>query len=239
MDERAINGAAIEAINDLQLDCEIKDVCKSPGGDEWCIQFSGKYGHFCDDFKNQFGKENSSEVIREKIKGYLIKQVNKLRSTTGRRRKPATTDTSENRAPESSLLAAPLKLVEELFDRAASIAGGVVGQASNVVEQASTFAETARDVVADAAANISPVTIEVRSTSTRSVEKRASRPAKMKAAKATKAAPAKAKKAAKRVTRQAGKPAKKVAKKTGKAARKIVGQAKKSKASKKSSRRGK
>lgn len=231
MDERAINGAAIEAINDLQLDCEIKDVCKSSGGDEWCIQFSGKYGHFCDGFKNQFEKENSSEVVREKIKGYLIKQVNKLRSTTGRRRRPATADTVEKREPASGIFATPLKLVEELFDRAASIAGGVVSQAS-------TVAETARDVVADAAANIAPVTIEVRSTSTRTDEKRASKPTKRKAAKATKATQAKAKKAAKRVTQQAGKPAKKAAKKTGKSARKIAGRAKKAKASKKTSRRG-
>lgn len=213
MDERAINGAAIEAINDLQLDCEIKDVCKSSGGDEWCIQFSGKYGNFCDGFKNQFGKESSSEVIREKIKGYLIKQVNKIRTTTGRRRKAAVTDTDEKREAESGILAAPLKLIEELYDRATSIAGGVVSQAS-------TIAETARDTVADVAANISPVTIEVRS-QTRTVKKRASKKrasgsTKRKAVKASKAAPARAKKAAKRATRKAGKQARKA----GKAAKK-------------------
>lgn len=208
MDERAINGAAIEAINDLQLDCEIKDVCKSSDGDEWCIQFSGKYGHFCDGFKNQFGKESSAEVIREKIKGYLIKQVNKIRTTTGRRRKPAVADARERREPESSILAAPLKLIEDLFDRATSIAGGVVSQASIV-------AESARETVADVAANISPVTIEIRST-TRAVKKRASRSAAKKTVKATKAAPAKAKKATKRVSRKAGKKARKA----GKAAKK-------------------
>jgi hypothetical protein len=228
MDERAINGAAIEAINDLQLDCEIKDVCKSSGGDEWCIQFSGKYGHFCDGFKNQFGKESSSEVIREKIKGYLIKQVNKIRTTTGRRRKAAVADTGEKREPESGILAAPLKIIEDLFDRATSIAGGVVSQASSV-------AETARDTVADVAANISPVTIEVRST-TRAVKKRVSaKPTVRKAVKTTKAAPAKAKKVTKRDSRKAGKQSKKA----GKVARKTVSRAKKAKATKKTSRRGK
>ncbi len=208
MDERAINGAAIAAISDLQLDCEIKDVCQSAGGDEWCIQFSGKYGHFCDGFKNQFGKENSAEIIREKIKGYLIKQVNKIRTTTGRRRKPAVADTREKREPVSGILAAPFKLVEELFDRAASIAGGVLSQAS-------TVAETARDAVADVAANLTPVIIEVRST-TRAVKKSSSGKTARKAVKASKAAPAKTKKATKRTTRQAGKRAKKVAKKTAK-----------------------
>jgi hypothetical protein len=203
MDERAINGAAIEAINALELDCEIKDVCQS-AGDEWCIQFSGKYGTFCDGFKNQFGKESGSQVIREKIKSYLIKQVHKIRGKTGRRRKPVIVDTQEMREQDSGILAAPLKIVGELFDRAASIAGGVVSQASII-------AETARETVADATANITPVTIEVRST-TRAVKKRDSRSTARKAAKARKAAPTKvkkAKKAAKRVSRKAGKQARK------------------------------
>lgn len=214
MDERAINGAAIEAINDLELDCEIKDVCQS-SGDEWCIQFSGKYGTFCDGFKNQFGKESSSQVIREKIKGYLIKQVHKIRSKTGRRRKPAIIETQEKREQESGILAAPLRIVGELFDRAAGIAGSVVNQAS-------TIAETARETVADAASNISPVTIEIRSTASavkKKASKRASGLTAKKVIKARKAAPAKAKKAkkaTKRVSRKAGKQAKK----TGKAAKK-------------------
>jgi hypothetical protein len=229
MDERAINGAAIEAIRDLELDCEIKEVCQRGSGDEWCIQFSGKYGQFCDSFMNQFEKESSPEVIREKIKGYLIKQVNKIRITTGRRRKPAVADAGEKREPESGILAAPLKLIEELFDRAVAVTGGAIGQAS-------TVAETARDAVADAAANINPVTIEVRSM-TREVKKRASGSTTGRSTKARKAAPAKAKKATKRVTTE---PAGKQAKKAGKAAGKSGGgAAKKAKASKKRSRSGK
>jgi hypothetical protein len=227
MDERAINGAAIEAIRDLELDCEIKEVCQRADKDEWCIQFSGKYGQFCDSFINQFEKENSPEVIREKVKSYLIKQVNKIRVTTGRRRKPAVAETSERRETESGILAAPLKLIEDLFDRAAGITGGVIGQAS-------TVAETARDAVADVAANISPVTIEVRS-ATREVKKRASGSTTGKPPKARQTAPAKAKKATKRVTR----PARKQAKKAGKVAGKTAGRAKKAKTTKTTSRRGK
>jgi hypothetical protein len=225
MDERAVNGAAIQAINDLQLDCEIKDVCKSPDGDEWCIQFSGKYGQFCDGFKNQFEKESSTEVMREKIKGYLIKQVNKISRTTGRRRRPAVVDAPENREPESGILSAPLKIIQDLFDNAVSIAGGVASQAS-------AAAETARDVVSDVASNIPPVTITVGSTA-RKVEKRPAATAARKAVKATKATSAKAKKAAKQITRRAGKQAKKAAgaaKKAAGRARKVSGKkAKKSK----------
>jgi hypothetical protein len=211
MDERAINGAAIAAINDLQLDCEIKDVRQSSGGDEWCIEFSGKYGRFCDGFQNQFGQESSSEVMREKIKGYLIKQVNKIRTTTGRRRRPAITDADEKREPQSGILAAPLRMVEELFDRVAGLTGAVVTQASSVTE-------TARDTVADVATNISPVTIEVRSTTPGAVKKSASRSTSGKTAKAKKASPSKAtkakkaQKATKRATRKAVKPARKAIK---------------------------
>jgi hypothetical protein len=224
MDERAINGAAIEAIRDLEIDCEIKEVCQS--GDEWCVQFSGKYGQFCDSFKNQFGKESSPQVIREKIKSHLIKVVNKIRSGTGRRRRPAASERSESREAEGGLLTAPLKVVEEVFERVAGIAGIAINQAS-------TIAESARDVVADVASNISPVTIEVRST-TREVEKSVpADSARKKPAKARKATPAKAKRATKRV-------ASKRAKKAGKVARKAAtGQAKKAKTVKKKSTRGK
>jgi hypothetical protein len=232
MDERAINGAAIEAIRDLELDCEIKEVRRSSGVDEWCIEFSGKYGQFCDKFQNQFGEQSSHQVIREKIKGHLIKQVNKIRSSTGRKRKPAVIETGARRAPESGILTAPLRMMGEMFDRVASITGIAINQAS-------TVAETARDAVADAASNMNPVTIEARSR-TRAV-KRASGSARKKTAKAAQAKSAKTKKAARRVARNVHKQAKKARKAAGK----IAVQARKAKAtkktaaSKKTSRRGK
>src|ERR1051325_9854751 len=131
MDERAVNGAAIEAIHDLEVDCEIKEVCKGSGKDEWCVQFSGKYGQFCDNFQNQFGQENSPEVMREKIKAFLIKQVAKIRGNTGRKRKPAR-DAREEREPSGGMLTEPLKLVGEVFGRATEMATQVVSQASAV-----------------------------------------------------------------------------------------------------------
>ena len=230
MDERAINGAAIEAIRDLELDCEIKEVRQAGSEQEWCIQFSGKYGQYCDDFKNQFGKESSPQVIREKIKSHLIKQVNKIRSGTGRKRKSAVSATDESRQPEGGILAEPLKMIGEVFGRASGIAG-------IVIDQASTLAEAARDTISEAAANITPVTIKVRSTATttRARQKRASGSAKKKTAVARKTTKVSAKKATKRGTRQAAKQTKK----TSKVARKTVSRAKKAKTTKKVSRRGK
>ena len=37
MDEKSLTLAAEEAINDLQLDCKVNEVCRSPKRDEWCI----------------------------------------------------------------------------------------------------------------------------------------------------------------------------------------------------------
>lgn len=237
MDEGTINGAAIEAIRDLELDCEIKEVRQPAGDDVWCIQFSGKYGQFCAEFKNQFGEESSHQVIREKIKGHLIKQINKIRSGTGRKRKPAVVETSESRETESGILATPLKMIGEVFDRVAGVTG-------TVVNQATTVAETARATVADAASNLSPVMIEVRS-KTRAIrkrafgKKRASGSAKKKTVKADKAKPAKTKKAIKRAAPSARKQAKKARKVAGKTGGKTAGRAQKAKTTKKTSRRGK
>ncbi len=157
MDERAINGAAIEAIRDLEVDCEIKEVCKGSEADEWCVQFSGKYGSFCDKFQNQFGQENSPEVMREKIKAFLIKQVAKIRSSTGRKRKPVAA-AGDDRDSASRLLTEPLKLVGEVFSRA-------TGMATQVVSQASAVAETARATLSAAdLGNTNPVTAGVQAT---------------------------------------------------------------------------
>jgi hypothetical protein len=232
MDERAINGAAIEAIRDLELDCEIKEVVQASGADQWCIQFSGKYGQFCDEFKNQFGEESSPQVLREKIKSHLIKQVSKIRSGTGRKRKAVTVETEESRETGSKLLAEPLRMVGEVFERLTGITG-------IVVDQATTAAETARDALADAASNLSPLTIEVRGKTRRS-ETRAPTTASKTSTRTAKGKSASPRKATKRAAPAARKQAKKASKKAAaKAAGKAVGRAQKAKAAKKSSRPGK
>ena len=230
MDERAINGAAIEAINDLDLNCEIKEVCKGSGEDEWCIQFSGKYGQFCDNFQNQFKQENSAQVIREKIKAHLIKQVAKIRGNTGRRRKPAVAEALESRDGAGGLLAEPLKMAGEVLGRATGIAG-------EVISQASAIAETARATLAAADLDrLAPATIEVRST-TREAQPRAPRSSKKSTGRTRIVTSAKAKKTTKRAAQKAGKQAKSAkasVKKTTARTKKAI-----KKASRKNSRRGK
>jgi hypothetical protein len=206
------------------VECEIKQVCKGSGEGEWCVQFSGKYGQFCDDFQNQFGQENGPEVMREKIKAFLIKQVAKIRGNTGRKRKPAM-HAREDREPSGGLLTEPLKLVGEVLGRA-------TGMATEVVSQATAVAETARATLSGAdLVSTEPVTTGVQPTA---LETRTQPPPRM-PGRTTVTAPArpkKAQKATKRAARQASKKAKKASAPARKAAKKAV-----KKASRKNSRR--
>jgi hypothetical protein len=170
MDEQAITRAAEEAVSDLQLDCKINKVSRSPRGDEWCIQFSGKYGQFCDGLKNQFGKENSASVVREKIKSHLLKQVTKIRSSTGKTRR-ARTNPSDEAQTQSTMLSAPLQMIEDAFNRATEIA-------AEVVEQAAGVAGIAQEAVTNMAESIIPVTVKLRSDSNVTAKESRSYPAR-------------------------------------------------------------
>lgn len=157
MDERMIKRAAFEAVSDLELDCEIKEVCRSPDGDEWCVQFSGNYSQFCDRFQDQFERDNSAQVVREKIKRHLIKQIDKVRRSTGKTRRPKNAK-SEGQQADNNLTTSPLNLIGDVISRATGVAG-------DVMEQAAGIASAARQTLSSAADSISPVTIEIKSSS--------------------------------------------------------------------------
>lgn len=148
MDEQSIRAAAVTAIADLQLDCEVKEVRSPSGGAGWCVQFSGEYGQFCDEFKNQFGEESAPPIMREKIKGHLLKQIAKIRSKTGRARRPRAA-AGGDRGRDKDVLAAPLKMLGDVLGGVSQIAGGALGQAANV-------AGLARDFTANVAEDVSP-----------------------------------------------------------------------------------
>jgi hypothetical protein len=229
MDEQAITHAAQEAVNDLQLDCKINKVCRSPRGDQWCVQFSGKYGQFCDDLKNQFGKENSARVVQEKIKSHLLKQVTKIRSSTGKSRRPRVNPSDEGQA-QDTIMSAPLKMIEDAFNRATEIAGEVVGQVAGV-------AGAARETVANVAESISPVTIEIRSDSNVAA-KEPRRSSARKPKRAAKATSHKTTKKRRSISRGSSKKAKKASKVAAKVSKGKKVATKKSKKSVKSARRG-
>jgi hypothetical protein len=208
VDDKIITGAAEAAIEDLQLDCRVEGVRHLSGDVEWCVEFSGKYGPLRDDFKNQFDKENSSKVVREKIKRHLLEQVTKIRSNTGKTKRPRSMSKGKrDHGPGSE---SSYKFIDEAFDRAAKLAG-------QVVERVSGVAGAARAVVSEIAEKLPPVTIEVQTVAP-STRKRSTRAAKPKAAAARKA-PTARKKASKSATSKSGAKSKRAAKKGKEVAR--------------------
>jgi hypothetical protein len=132
MDKEEITRAAREAVNDLQLDCEITEINKPIGKDTWCIQFTGSYGQFCDSFHDKAGKENSARVVREKIKRFFLKQRKPVRIVRGRSSAVRGSRSSSSSGGESSLLGTLLEVGEGAIKQAARIGGEVIERAANV-----------------------------------------------------------------------------------------------------------
>lgn len=145
LDEQALTKAAAAALHDLQLDIEVKSV--SADGDRWCVQFMTEYSQFCDSFRDQFGKANSFELIREKIKRSLLKQQqNKIRSGVRVRRGK----TEQRRPASDSLLQTALKTIEGAVGQTSEVAGEIIKQAAHIPAQALTALADAAGVVSHA-----------------------------------------------------------------------------------------
>jgi hypothetical protein len=130
LNKQSIKDAAAAALHDLQLDVEAKSV--SADGDSWCIQFTAEYSRFCDTFHDQFGKPNSFELVREKVKRHILKQQqNKIRAGVRIRRGKA-----ERPAPPPSLFETTVKAIEGIASQTAAITGEIVSQASSLPETA-------------------------------------------------------------------------------------------------------
>ncbi|HVG33195.1 MAG TPA: hypothetical protein VM911_08945 [Pyrinomonadaceae bacterium] len=153
MDKEEITRAAREAVNDLQLDCEITEINKPIGKDAWCIQFTGSYGQFCDSFHDKEGKENSARVIREKIKRFFLKQRKPTRIVRGRS-SAARGKSSSGSGGESNLLGTLLEVGEGAIKQAARIGG-------EVIERAATVNRTVLETEADWIQTISPTAAEM------------------------------------------------------------------------------
>jgi hypothetical protein len=214
MDEKLITVAAEAAVNDLQLDCRVVSI--SQRKDVWCVKFSGSYGELCDEFRSRYGKENSAEVVREKLKRLLLKSP----KPTGRRR--GVSNRSTGAGIGSSLLDIPRQIAEDALEQTTRIAGAVINSTVNT-------AETAFKTVADAASDAGQAIIEspplqagikivvgdgARSSKTgtrRATTRRATKKAKKRVTQsATQRA---AKKAAKRITKSAAKKSRKITRK--------------------------
>lgn len=128
MEKEDITRAAEGAIGDLQLDCTVTEITRPMGKNTWCIQFSGSFGQLCDEFHDKTGKENSSRVVREKIKRFFLKQRKPTRIVRGR---PSSTR-SVSAGGGENLLGTLLSVGQQAIEQASRITSEVVERATNL-----------------------------------------------------------------------------------------------------------
>jgi hypothetical protein len=135
MDAETIRQEASDAILDLELDSKVTQVVQS--GKNWCVQFEGDYGQYCDSFQNQFERDNSPRVIREKIKKHLLGQITQLRNKGGRRTtKKSFDDEARPNMPElvQEAVTQTARAIGDAIDRTLGFTGTVTQAASDAAQ---------------------------------------------------------------------------------------------------------
>lgn len=160
MDAETIKREALDAILDLQLESAVSGVTQS--GKNWCVQFEGDYGQFCDSFQNQFERDNSPRVIREKIKKHLLGQITQLRNKGGRRTtKKGFDDEGEHDVPQlfQEAVSATARTIGQAIDRTLGITGASIEAVGDVAEAVTArTAELIRPEAATSAPRARPQT---------------------------------------------------------------------------------
>jgi hypothetical protein len=144
MDAETIKQEASDAILDLELDSKVTQVAQV--GKNWCVQFEGDYGQYCDSFQNQFERDNSPRVIREKIKKHLLGQITQLRNKGGRHTTRKSFD--EEARPN----------MPELFQEAVTETARAIGDA---IDRTLGFTGTITQAASDAAQTVTAETAEM------------------------------------------------------------------------------
>ena len=84
MDKQTLTDLARRAIADLGIESEVaavyqpsaQDPAHRPAiKDQWCIEFTGGYAQFCDDFLDERQRPEPAEVAQEKIQNYLRQRL--------------------------------------------------------------------------------------------------------------------------------------------------------------------
>lgn len=141
LDEQAIREAAAAALLDLQLDVGIESVCAD--GERWRVQFTAEYHQLCDSFRDRLGKENSFELIREKVKRHLLKQQqSKIRASVRIRRGQPKASPSTGNPLETAV-----KTIEGIAGQTAGVAGEIISRAVQFPERVLTALDDATQAV--------------------------------------------------------------------------------------------
>jgi hypothetical protein len=71
IDANKLTRAALKAIAELDVPCEVATVFEVPQHAEWCIEFTPCYGLLCVQSQDQDGVDFSNEEIIKTIKAHL------------------------------------------------------------------------------------------------------------------------------------------------------------------------
>jgi hypothetical protein len=198
------------------------EVSQLKDGEQWAVRFSGKYGQFCDKLQDNFGKESSPRVVREKIKRHLLKQVEQIRKGEGRSKITRGRSRAGGRKEPSGILSTPLDVLSDIFGRASGIATDLFNRASGAAETASESVSSVAQTVLPAATEMLNPTPESQETATiPSVVGRPDPAADEAAARVSRRTP-KTRTATKAAGKEAGKTRTAAQETTGKAARKTA-----------------
>lgn len=161
MDEEIIRREASEAMLDLELDSTISSVTHSDN--KWCIQFENGYGRFCDTFQNQFDRDNSPRVIREKIKKHLLGQITQLRNKGSVKARKKGFSAEEDRGPDvtelfQAAVTQTTRAIGEAVDRTLGVTGATIKSAGDLSQTISAKATEALEP-ARIAESIRPATV--------------------------------------------------------------------------------
>lgn len=134
MNAETIEREARDALLDLQLDTTVSRVMQN--GKNWCVQFSGDYNQFCDSFQNQFDRDNSPAVIRQKIKKHLLEQITQLRNKGGRRTTRKGFDEDQPNVTElfKEAITETTRAIGDAIDRTLGFTGATVQAATDAAE---------------------------------------------------------------------------------------------------------
>ena len=74
LDEETLKKLTREVAGELGLACEASLVTPLAGTTTWCIYFTDGHAPYCNDFREYVGAPYEEDVVKQRIRNYLVKQ---------------------------------------------------------------------------------------------------------------------------------------------------------------------
>ena len=74
LDEETLKRLTREVVAELGLNCEVSLATPLAGSTTWCLYFTDGHAPFCNDFREFVGGPYEEEVIKKRIRDYLVQQ---------------------------------------------------------------------------------------------------------------------------------------------------------------------